>query len=87
MYKLGKHYNTSLQTQKERSVSWTFATENVIHTWTFSVLALWASTGSILLAGTGPNRSLTDCFTTGKLGCWTNGCITYKKNKKKKKKI
>lgn len=45
-------------------------------TWVTSVLALCASVGSILLAGTGPNRSLTDCFTTGKLGCWTKGCIT-----------
>lgn len=55
----------------------------IIHTWVTSVLALCASAGSILLAGTGPNRSLTDCFTTGKLGCWTKGCITCNTTPKK----
>lgn len=47
-----------------------------IQTWATSVLAACASAGSILLTGTGPSRSFTDCFTTGKVGGCTKGCIT-----------
>lgn len=48
-----------------------------IQTWATSVLAPCASAGSILLAGTGPSRSFTDCFTTGRVGCCTKGWITW----------
>lgn len=74
MHQRSNWYIHTLQNLFQKEQTTEFLTR--IQTWATSVLAPCASAGSILLAGTGPSRSFTDCFTTGKVGCCTKGWIT-----------